>query len=127
MKKYLLTLTAVLGLTVTYAQTTTSDLYGTWFLVDYPLSWKNTDTLVFSKQSHNPHNFGESIEINKEGEFYDNYSAPCGNDAKIHHTKGNWSYDNQSKLFETTVPVDFREKKYKILSLKRDTLIFVKP
>ena|SRR3990172_703476 len=125
MKKLLLISTAVLALTVAHGQTTTSNFYGTWFLVyTHPGS---KDTLTFSRTSHTPHNWGQRIEINKDGEFVDADDEKCGNDSNIHHTVGKWTFNNQTNIFETTIPIYFKDKKYKITSLTSDTLIFVKP
>lgn len=106
-------------------QHSTPDILGTWYFVySYPYS---TDTMTFSRTTKAPHGWGQRIEINKNGEFVDAYSAKCGNDEAIHHTVGTWTYDDNTKLFETTIPVNFKDKKYKLSLLTPDKLLLVKP
>lgn len=106
-------------------QLSTPDFWGTWYLVySYPYP---ADTMTFSRTTNEPHGWGQRIEINKNGVFVDAYSAKCGNDEAIHHSVGTWTYENNTKLFETTIPINFKGKKYRLALLTTDKLLFVKP
>jgi hypothetical protein len=104
---------------------TPTSLYGTWHFI-FP-NQGASDTLSFSRKTNLPHGCGQSIEINANGEFADTYSGKCGNDPNLHHIIGKWKYNSETKIFEATLPICMKEKKYKIVSLTSDTLLFAKP
>jgi hypothetical protein len=100
---------------------TASELYGTWYL-QYNNQGKY-DSLIFTRTCHAPHNWGQRIEINSNGDFVDAYSAKCGNDNAIHHTPGKWTYNAETKYFETTIAIFNRGKKYKVTTLTNESLV----
>lgn len=103
-----------------------TELLGSWYHTD--TSWPNTDTLFFQrKDSMNIYDWGQRIEVKKDGNFIDEYTARCGNDENIHYTEGKWSYDENTKIFGASIQICLREKRYKIVSLSSSNLILVKP
>ncbi len=99
-------------------------LKGTWYVVNY---WPKTkDTLVFKRESNAPNNWGDRIEISENGVIIDAYSAPCGNDIRIHNTSGTWVLDYNSLILTTTIPIYLIRTKNKILKLNTDSLILSK-
>jgi hypothetical protein len=94
---------------------------GTWYLIYSSPS--TSDSLVFSRQSGRPFNWGNRIEIYENGDIIDTYSAKCGNDADIHYYKGTWSLDILSMILSTSATIDHQDKKYKLSTLTKDKLI----
>lgn len=97
------------------------EIIGTWYL-------KNSlakDTIFFQKESIEPFNHGSKIEIHKNGDFIDAYSARCGNDSKLHRDKGKWKINFSTLILTTTIPIDFREMVYKIEQVTEDKLVLV--
>ena len=128
--KCFLTLVFVAFLYVTACAETTDrrdllkDLYGAWFVsCGYPDS---NGTLVFSRNSPGPKrfNWGDRIEIYPDGNFLDAYSAKCGNDERIHSSRGVWTVNATTMVFTATVPVALRNKTYRITHLSADKLVF---
>ena len=109
-------------------QSVLKDLIKTWYLFpDYTYKHPyNPDTLSFQSTTHVPSSMGPRIEIKENQEFVDAYDAECGNDTSIHNTTGKWYFDITTMTFETTIPIDFREKRYKILYLSETKLVLVK-
>ena len=98
----------------------TKQLTGTWYVINH---WPATkDTLVFGRQTKAPNNYGNSIVIYESGEFRDIYTAPCGNDERLHDTKGKWYLDKQGAFITTTIPIYLDRSHNKILKLTADTL-----
>ena len=96
-------------------------LKGTWYVVN---SWPSTkDTLVFKRESKVPNNWGDRIEISETGEIVDAYSAPCGNDTRIHKINGSWTLDKTESIITTTIPIYLDRPKNKILKLTADILV----
>jgi hypothetical protein len=100
------------------------DLYGSWHLV-YASENSKPDTLIFTKTGS--YEFGERIEINKNGDFVDVYTAQCGNDSNRHNTTGKWTYNSKTQIFKTTIPIFFKDNTYKVNSLTNDTLKLISP
>lgn len=110
--------------TPTATDTITQQLKGTWYVVN---GWPAIkDTLVFKRVSRAPQNLGDRIEIFENGEMIDAYSAPCGNDDRIHFTKGKWTLDKNEMTITTTVPIYLDRPKNKILLLTPDTLVLLR-
>lgn len=102
------------------------EFLGKWIYISS--SYLKEDTLWLTRT--NPsilYDWGQKIEIYSNGDFIDSYTAWCGNDDNIHHTKGNWTYDDKTKIFEATINICLKDTKYKISNVTQDTLIFTKP
>lgn len=100
------------------------NLFGTWYR-----AYSNfiSDTLSFTRTSKNGYDFGQRVEINKNGVFADIYTAPCGNDESIHHTKGHWFFDSSTNIFKTSILICNKDSIYKIVKLNIDSLVLVVP
>ena len=98
-----------------------SDLIGVW----YPKYRGESDRLFFEKGIATKHTYGLRIEILKNGEFYNRYSAPCGNDTMLrtHNYNGKWNLNENEWILTTTKPINRKGKVYKIMELKTDKLI----
>ena len=70
--------------------------------------------------------FGERIEISKNGDFVDAYTAQCGNDSNRHYTTGKWKYTSKTQIFKTSIPIFFKDDSYKVITLSNDTLKLIK-
>ena len=102
------------------------ELLGKWNYIS--CSYPKEDTLWFSRiNPSTPYDWGQTIEIFPNGDFADAYTSWCGNDENIHNTKGKWSYDDKTKKFEATINICLKDKKYKLMNVTQDTLIFTKP
>ena len=103
--------------------TSTSDrLHGTWYLVK---NIETCDTLYFTKSYVSPMGWGPRIEILKTGKLIDAYSSKCGNDGQIHNDQGVWTYNAQSNLLNTSIPIVNRGTIFKLemLTIEKLTLI----
>ncbi len=100
------------------------DLFGTWYPTYNIIS---KDTLSFIRIRKNGNDFGQRVEINKNGVFADIYTAPCGNDESIHHTKGHWFFDSSTNIFKTSILICNKDSIYKIVKLNIDSLVLVVP
>lgn len=102
-----------------------SELYGTWHFIEseYP----EYETLSFSRISpFGCYGWGQTITVNSDGKFEDAYSAMCGNDEKFHRTSGRWGYDDNTKVFQASIPICLKDKRYKIQIVTNDTLVLLK-
>ena len=103
-----------------------TELNGKWYFThsEYP----EFKTLSFSRINPlAPYDWGQTIVVNSDGTFIDDYSMWCGNDENIHHTTGRWGYDDNTKVFQASIPICLKEKRYKILTVTNDTLVLAKP
>lgn len=90
---------------------------------------ESTDTLAFSRRSpieSFPEYYGQRFTISRNGDFVDSYSAPCGNDGNIHYTVGKWKYNSETQVLETTIPIDKKGKRFKVILVTGDTLKLIK-
>jgi len=98
-------------------------LYGVWYFTNtYPI----IDTLTFKRTS--PDSLGREsskIEIYENGNFavVKNYGRCGANDS---NSEGKWIFYKDTQLFETTIPIAFRNKKYKVGYLSTEILILKK-
>lgn len=131
--RFKLTITIITSLTLFFchsifgqvdSSSAPSELFGTWYLAYHS---HDSDTLSFTRTSHMSFNWGQRIEINKNGDFVDASSAKCGNDPSIHHTVGNWNYNNGTSIFKSSIVICGKDTIYKIATVTNDTLVFVKP
>ena len=97
------------------------DLIGTWYLIKQGTK----DTLTFSSTSVS-RGYGSRIEIYRNGDFVDAYGAPCGNDGQIHNDKGKWTFDTNTSVFTTTIPIDNGSTIYKVYLIESNRLILTK-
>lgn len=99
----------------------TDDLIGVW----YPKYNRGKSDLTFEKKVTTKHKYGQSIEIFKNGEFRNRYSAPCGNDTALrtHNYNGKWSLNENDWIITTTEPINRQGTVYKIVELKSDRLV----
>jgi hypothetical protein len=126
-KILLLTFTIIFGYQFSFGQENaltefnTDDLIGVW----YPKYNRGKLDLTFEKKVTTEHKYGLSIEILKNGEFRNRYSAPCGNDSAMftQNYNGKWNLDESNWILTTTKPVFRKGKTYKIVELKSDRLI----
>ena len=98
-------------------------LTGTWYLANYFPDTK--DSLVYSRISKVPNNWGDHIEFNSSNSFVDAYSAPCGNDSQIHNDVGTWQLSGHTVVTSIPISIDLGTK-HIILTLTSDKLILVK-
>ncbi|WP_026706009.1 hypothetical protein [Flavobacterium soli] len=103
------------------AEFNSGDLIGVW----YSKYNREGDNLIFEKRKATDHKYGLRVEILKNGEFYNRYSAPCGNDTRLrtHNYKGKWSLNESEWVLTTTEPINLKGKIYKIVELQADKLI----
>lgn len=99
----------------------TNDLIGVW----YPKYNRVNDDLTFEKKSITKHRYGLSIEILKNGEFRNRYSATCGTDTMLqtHNYNGKWNLNEEDWIISTTKPINRKGTVYKIVELKTDQLV----
>ncbi|CAL2082942.1 Lipocalin-like domain-containing protein [Tenacibaculum sp. 190524A02b] len=99
-------------------------LIGQW----YSKNIQGNNNLIFEKRTTKEHEYGSSIELLKNGEFHNRYSAPCGNDTKLrtHNYKGKWALNTKEWIITTNKPIDHKGKVYKIVALKSDKLVLQK-
>ena len=125
-KFLLLTLTIIFGYQFSFGQESaliefnTDDLIGVW----YPKYNRGKLDLTFEKKVTTEHKYGLSIEILKNGEFRNRYSAPCGNDTMLrtHNYSGKWSLNEDEWIITTSKPINRKGTVYKIVELKPDKL-----
>jgi len=98
-----------------------SDLIGVWHLKFN----RENDNLTFEKKVTSEHKYGSRIEILETGEFYNRYSAPCGNDGALftHNYNGKWSLNEEKWIITTSEPINRRGTVYEIVDLQSDKLI----
>ncbi|MBC3846972.1 lipocalin family protein [Winogradskyella echinorum] len=126
-KILLLTLTILFGFQLSFGQENeltefnANDLIGEW----YPKYNRGKLELTFEKKVTTEHKYGLSIEILKNGEFRNRYSAPCGNDTMLrtHNYSGKWSLNKGEWIITTTEPINRQGTVYKIVELKLDKLV----
>jgi hypothetical protein len=103
------------------------DLIGIWI----PKYNRENDNLTFEKKTTTEYKYGLSVEILKNGEFHNRYSAPCGNDTMLRtqNYKGKWSLNTDEWIISTSEPIIQKGTNYKIIELKSDKLILaeIKP
>lgn len=99
----------------------TDDLIGEW----YPKYNRGKSDLTFEKKVTNEHKYGLTIEILKNGEFRNKYSAPCGNDnmLRTHNYSGKWNLNENDWIITTTEPINRKGTVYKIMELKPYKLV----
>ena len=63
--------------------------------------------------------------LQKNGAFYNKYSAPCGNDTMLrtHNYNGKWKLDEKDWTISTTKPINGNGNLFKIVSLQSNKLI----
>jgi hypothetical protein len=117
---FLWTTSALLGQT---SASVAEKLQGTWFLAN---SFPDTkDSLVYSRISKAPNNWGDRIEFNSLKSFVDAYSAPCGNDSRIHNDLGTWELSGLT--IGTSIPISADlGTNHIIVKLTTDLLVLVK-
>lgn len=103
------------------AEFNSGDLIGVW----YPKYNREGDNLIFEKRKTTDHKYGLRVEILKNGEFYNRYFAPCGNDTMLrtHNYNGKWNLNESDWVLTTTEPIIRKGKIYKIVELQADKLI----
>src|SRR5688572_7729388 len=103
-----------------FGQTSTDPselLTGTWYLLNSGPETK--DSLVYSRTSKIPRNWGERIEFNASNSFLDACSGRCGNDSKNHKDSGTWQVSG--KIITTSVPIATdKSNKHLIVHLTKD-------
>ncbi len=100
-------------------------LIGTWYL-----KGGTNDTLIFLNGTL----FTEEgrlmadtyISMKPYQEFKEGYTAWCGNDDRIRHNSGKYSFDSKTMTLETTIPIDFKGKKHKVIYLSMTKLVLVR-
>lgn len=99
----------------------TEDLIGLW----YPKYNRGKSVLTFEKKLTTENKYGLSIEILKNGEFRNRYSAPCGNDTMLrtHNYSGKWNLNENDWIMTTSKPINRQGTVYKIVELKSDKLV----
>ncbi len=99
----------------------TDNLIGVW----YPKYSRGKTDLIFEKKVTTEHKYGLSIEILKNGEFRNRYSAPCGNDTMLrtHNYSGKWNLNENDWIITTSEPINRKGTVYKIVELKSDKLV----
>ncbi|MFH6605132.1 lipocalin family protein [Maribacter algicola] len=97
------------------------DLIGVW----YPKYIRGKSDLTFEKKVTTEHKYGLSIEILKNGEFRNRYSAPCGNDTMLrtHNYSGKWNLNENDWIITTSEPINRKGTVYKIVELMSDKLV----
>lgn len=91
----------------------------TWFLTNQSTS----NQLLFFAATSAQHGWGQRIEFDKQGQFVDAYSAPCGNDQNIHHHQGKWMLNRETMVLTTTIPINYKETVHKIEKLTETQLV----
>lgn len=99
----------------------TDDLIGVW----YPKYNRGKSNLTFEKKVTTKHKYGLNIEILKNGEFRNRYSAPCGNDTMLqtHNYSGKWNLNESNWIITTSEPINRKGTVYKIMELKSNKLV----
>lgn len=127
MKNHIFLLVTFLTLSgVGYSQNTTTfradDLIGTWMPI---YNKDNNGYFVFEKKTDTKRRYGSSVEFQKNGAFYNKYSAPCGNDTMLrtHNYNGKWKLDEKDWTISTTKPINGNGNLFKIVSLQSNKLI----
>ena len=123
----LLTIFTLMTIQLSYSQNDetiefdTNNLIGIWYL---KYNRKN-ENLTFEKKVEIEHKYGSRIEILKNGEFHNRYSAPCGNDRRLFtdNYNGKWSLNTEEWIITTTEPINHKGTVYKIVELKSDKLV----
>lgn len=129
MKKYILLIIAFISLSgFGYSQSYSmksfraDDLIGTWIPI---YNKDNNGYLIFVKKTDTKRRYGSSVEFQKNGAFYNKYSAPCGNDTMLrtHNYNGKWKLDEKDWTISTTKPINGNGNLFKIVSLQSNKLI----
>lgn len=85
-------------------------------------------SLLLSEKATNKFGYGAKVKINEDHTLLDSYSAPCGNDTKIHKTKGTWklSTDNSgNRILKSSVAINFTGKIFYLT--RKDGKIILNP
>lgn len=126
-KILLIIVTVVFSYLSSYSQNNESTDFNADHLIGVWLPKYNSenDDLTFEKKITTEHKCSSSVEILKSGEFYNRYSAPCGNDTRLrtHNYNGKWSLNKHEWIITTTEPINRKGTVYKIVELKSDKLI----
>jgi hypothetical protein len=105
------------------ADSSSTLLPGIWYLQNsYP---ETADSLVFGREPRWPNNYGDRIEIFGNGDIIDAYSAPCGNDGRLHAIKGSWALDSDTRVLNSTVKIYMKYYTVRILRLTPTALVLL--
>jgi hypothetical protein len=100
------------------------NLIGTWKV--FSRGTHSLDTLDLKKVNDDPHPYGNIVIFKEDQLFEDSYWAECGNDTNIHQTQGKWSYNSESKILYTTIPIYYHtSKKYKIIYMDQSEMVLI--
>lgn len=95
----------------------------------WELGEKNNDTLTYFSGDaiiKRPWNEAAYIVFLPYEQFEDGFQAGCGNDDRIHNTKGQWNFDPSTMGLETTIPINSEGKKYKLIYLSTTKMVICK-
>jgi hypothetical protein len=94
---------------------------GRWRLVKKD---RSTNLITIKKDSHG---YGVTIHLLKNGNIRETFSAPCGNDPRFFTSAkkgiGSWSYNDNNKMFTSTIAVLGNVKVFKLISFNGDVAV----
>ena len=94
---------------------------GRWRLVKKD---RITSLITIKKDSQG---YGVIIYLMKNGNIRENVFAPCGNDSRRFTSAkkgiGSWSYNDDNKMFTSTIAVLGNVKVFKLISFNRDVAV----
>lgn len=87
----------------------------------YYITTEANGTMLLSKKPSNKMGYGAKIQIKLDHSLVDSYTAPCGNDTKIHRTFGKWKTttdDNGNRILTSDIDINYSGRKFYLITHK---------
>lgn len=87
----------------------------------YYITKEANGTLLLRKTPSNKMGYGAKIRIELDHTLVDSYTAPCGNDTKIHRTTGAWKTKtdgNGNRIFTSDIDINYSGRNFYLISLR---------